>query len=63
MSGNIDTSHYVETICELGCEQVRQVIGALENGQTTPHLPLLEPQQQQDVLVELKAIMAVYDRA
>lgn len=52
----------VETLCQEGCNDVRQAIAQLEAGQSLPQLQGLSATEQQAVLAELKAIMAVYDR-
>jgi len=61
---NTKTHDYIEQICQQGCGIVRQHIEALE--QATPNQPLkllqgINKTQQQEILRELKAIMAVYD--
>ena len=52
----------VESICELGCERVNEIIAELESGRHVPETTDLSALDQQTVLSELKAIMAVYDR-
>jgi hypothetical protein len=51
----------VESICELGCDRVNEIIDALENGHSVEEVNGLDIADQQWVLVELKAIMSVYD--
>ena len=57
----------IETICAQGCTIVRQTIESIESNQTShsTHISdLLEETtdtQQQEILEELKTIMAVYD--
>lgn len=51
----------IESICELGCDRVNEVIAALESGDTVAQTKNLDAPDQQWVLKELKAIMAVYD--
>ncbi|VAW97146.1 hypothetical protein MNBD_GAMMA23-1283 [hydrothermal vent metagenome] len=61
---NAKTHDYVEQICQQGCDIVRQHIEALEQATPSPSLELLQglnKAQQQEILKELKAIMAVYD--
>ena len=52
----------VESICERGCERVNEIITELESGRHVPETAGLSAPDQQTVLSELKAIMAVYDR-
>ncbi len=51
----------IESICELGCERVNEIIGTLECGNSVEETHALDKSDQQRVLLELKAIMAVYD--
>jgi len=51
----------IESICELGCDRVNEVIDALECGLSVEETNGLEKSDQQRVLIELKAIMAVYN--
>ncbi len=55
---------YIEQICQQGCNVVRQHIELLEQA-AAGHAPELlqetDKMQQQEILKELKAIMAVYD--
>ena len=66
------TSHYpddppahiqsiIESICERGCDRVNEVIYVLERGNSVDETRALDKSDQQRVLMELKAIMAVYD--
>ena len=50
----------VETICNRGCRQVREVIASLERGEAVPGAEALSPEERARVLRELKNIMAVY---
>ena len=52
----------VESICELGCERVNQIIAELESGKTVAETAGLARSEQAQVLRELKDIMSVYDR-
>lgn len=54
-------SECVEYICGQGCNFVREVIVRIESNDTVAELKHLEIGQQQQVLVELKTIMSVYD--
>jgi len=51
----------IESICELGCDRVNEIIDTLEAGDSVEEVNGLDKTKQQDVLNELKAIMAVYD--
>ena len=51
----------VESICELGCERVNEIIDTLESGLSVNETSGLEASDRRLVLSELKAIMAVYD--
>ncbi len=52
----------VESICELGCERVNEIIAELESGHHADETAELSAIDRQKVLHELKTIMAVYDR-
>ncbi len=56
-----EISECVETLCDRGCESVREVIGRLESGQNVPETAELGTGQRAAVLHELQRIMAVYD--
>lgn len=51
----------IESICELGCDRVNEIIAVLESGHSAEEISGLDKTDQQWVLKELKAIMAVYD--
>jgi hypothetical protein len=51
----------IESICELGCDRVNEIINLLECGNSIEETHALNQCDQQRVLMELKAIMAVYD--
>ena len=51
----------IESICELGCDRVNEIIGALECGDPVEETRGLDKSDQQRVLMELKVIMAVYN--
>ena len=51
----------VEALCNEGCEAVTQYIKQIEAGHLPEPLLLLSPQEQDQVLHELKQIMSVYD--
>jgi hypothetical protein len=50
----------VESLCCDGCQAVYRHINQLENGGSVPQTELLSYEEQQQVLAELKSIMAVY---
>ena len=51
----------IESICELGCDRVNEIIDVLERGNSVDETRSLDKSDQQRVLKELKTIMAVYD--
>jgi len=51
----------VTLICELGCARVREVIALLEQGRCPPETAEASAAERQQILHELRAIMAVYD--
>ncbi|MGB5276753.1 MAG: hypothetical protein WBO16_10160 [Gammaproteobacteria bacterium] len=53
----------IESVCELGCDRVLEIIQSLESGEFVLETAELDKSQQLEVLAELKAIMSVYDRA
>lgn len=55
-------AHFLEILCQSGCETVNATIKAMENGQTCSVTEQLTPVERNIVLAELKAIMAVYDQ-
>jgi hypothetical protein len=52
----------IEAICELGCERVNEIIASLESGISITEIDGLDKSEQNAVLLELKAIMSVYDQ-
>jgi len=50
----------VEHICGLGCTRVNEIIDTLENGLACKELEGIPSEHRELVLLELKAIMAVY---
>ncbi|MFP3873151.1 MAG: hypothetical protein ACLFV1_01745 [Thiohalophilus sp.] len=52
---------YLDHLCGQGCTAVREVIEQIESGDNVPELAGLNSSEQQRLLQELKAIMAVYD--
>jgi hypothetical protein len=51
----------IESICELGCDRVNDIIDALERGNSVMETASLDNADRLRVLLELKEIMAVYD--
>lgn len=51
----------IEAMCQQGCDSVRSYIRAMEDDVPLSQLDGLDASERQRVLVELKAIMAVYD--
>jgi hypothetical protein len=52
--------NWVESLCEKGCRSVWKDIQRLERGEPLQGMEELTDQDLQQVLTELKAIMAVY---
>ncbi len=51
----------IDRICAQGCELVSAYIVALKNRESRPEYAQLDEAQQMALLVELRAIMAVYE--
>lgn len=62
MSDSESVTQCIEALCQCGCDAVRATITALETGQRVKQVEGLDEGQRRQVLVELKAIMAVYDK-
>ncbi len=62
MNTTEQVSRCVEALCQCGCDAVRATITALEMGQPVAQVEGLSDEQRRQVLIELKSIMAVYDR-
>jgi len=54
-------SQCIDALCQCGCDAVRATISALESGVVVPQIETLSENERQQVLDELKAVMAVYD--
>jgi len=50
----------VELLCQKGCKALWADIDLMDRGQVLPELADLEPEEQAEVLREIKSIMAVY---
>ncbi len=53
----------LERICTQGCQHVLHTIDALASHQAVPELDSLPETQRREILRELEAIMAVYQRS
>ena len=51
---------YLEQISEQGCETVSKLLYQVDQGGSIPEIEHLEPSQQQQVIKELRKVMAVY---
>lgn len=52
---------YAEKIARRGCADVNRLLEEIDQGRVVPEIAHLEKQQQNQVLVELKIVMRVYD--
>ena len=53
-------NHCIEELCNDGCRTVNHYIERMEAGEILPQTTKLGTEERQQVLKELKAIMAVY---
>ena len=53
---------YAEKIAQRGCADVNRLLEEVENGVEVPEIAHLDRHQQQQVLIELRTVMEVYDR-
>jgi len=53
-------AHCIEALCQKGCKEVSRIIHALERGEAMAEAQELNEDERQEVLHELKSIMAVY---
>jgi hypothetical protein len=53
----------VDQLCEDGCKAVGHYIDEIESGSDPMPMKQLQPTDREQVLAELKSIMAVYDRS
>ena len=51
----------IEAVCEAGCEAVRASINTLESGHQVALTDDLSPEECQQILLELKTLMSIYD--
>jgi hypothetical protein len=62
MDGVLRDHHEIlERICRRGCRGVLAIIAEMERGAAPEDVAQLPPAERNAILVELKAIMAVYD--
>ena len=52
----------IEDLCNDGCKAVSQYIREIEAGNVPKQMAHLHSAEQHQILLELKSIMAVYDR-
>lgn len=52
----------IDVFCHRGCREVTRIIGVLERSEPLSETDGLNTAERGEVLRELKAIMAVYDR-
>ncbi|MDA3869067.1 MAG: hypothetical protein PF589_03805 [Gammaproteobacteria bacterium] len=62
LHNNEKLQHVIDHICANGCEHVKEVIEILERHENSPETSPLSAQETELVLLELKAIMAVYEQ-
>ncbi|MDH5660337.1 MAG: hypothetical protein OEY65_05020 [Gammaproteobacteria bacterium] len=60
-TSSLKINQRIEAVCEAGCEAVRASIETLESGNSVALTSDLSPEETQQVLLELKTIMSVYD--
>ena len=60
-ANNEKLQHIIEQLCVSGCERVNEVIEVLERNESIKETHELNTQESEFVLLELKAIMAVYE--
>ena len=61
-ANNPKLHHIIEQLCTTGCERVNEVIEILERQESIEETHQLNTQESEFVLLELKAIMAVYEQ-
>lgn len=60
-TSSLKINQRIEAVCEAGCEAVRASIETLELGQTGALTRDLTTEECEQVLLELKSLMSVYD--
>ena len=61
-ANNPKLQHLIEQLCTSGCERVNEVIEILERNESIEETRQLSAEESEFVLLELKAIMAVYEQ-
>jgi hypothetical protein len=62
-TSSLKINQRIEAVCEAGCEAVRASIASLEAGHQVALTNDLTPEECQQVLIELKSLMSVYDKS
>jgi hypothetical protein len=57
-----DLQAIIDELCHDGCKAVTQYIKEIESGSIPQQMTHLESDEKLKILMELKSIMAVYDR-
>ena len=57
-----DLQAIIDDLCNDGCKAVSQYIKEIESGRIPQQMTHLQNAEQTKILMELKSIMAVYDR-
>ncbi|MCK4864135.1 MAG: hypothetical protein KAT06_01800 [Gammaproteobacteria bacterium] len=60
-TSSLKINQRIEAVCEAGCDAVRASIQTLESGNKVALTEDLSLEECQQVLLELKTIMSVYD--
>ena len=60
-TSSLKINQRIEAVCEAGCEAVRASINTLESGHQVALTDDLSPEECQQILLELKSLMSVYD--
>ena len=61
-TSSLKINQRIEAVCEAGCEAVRASITTLETGHQIALTDDLSAEECQQVLLELKNLMSVYDQ-
>lgn len=60
-TSSLKINQRIEAVCEAGCEAVRASINTIESGHQIALTNDLSPEECQQILIELKSLMSVYD--
>ena len=60
-TSSLKINQRIEAVCEAGCEAVRASIETLELGQEVALTDDLSAEERNQVLLELKSLMSIYD--